>query len=73
LTSLVAAHVCTAIRNFMILELDVDDAPWRDDILTEPLDIRNGHLYASDRPGWGADLVESEIAKHPYRAIPDAS
>ena len=73
LTTLIAAHLCTAIRNFMILELDVDDAPWRDDILTAPLDIRNGHLHVSDRPGWGADLVESEIAKHPYRVIPDAS
>ena len=35
----------------MILEFDVDDPPWRDDILTEPLDVRDGHLYLSDRPG----------------------
>ena len=57
----------------MILEFDVDDPPWRDDILTEPLDVRDGHLYLSDRPGLGADLNEAEIAKHPYRPIPEAS
>ncbi len=73
LTTLVSAHVSTAVRNFMILEFDVDDPPWRDDILTEPLDVRDGHLYLSDRPGLGADLNEAEIAKHPYRPIPEAS
>lgn len=73
LTTLVSAHICLAVRNFMILELDVDDTPWRDDILSEPLDIRNGDLYLSDRPGLGADLIESEIEKHPYRPIIEAS
>ncbi len=73
LTTLISAHICTAVRNFMILELDVDDPPWRDDVLTEPLDIRDGHLYLSDRPGFGADLNEQEIAKHPYRQILEAS
>ena len=73
LTTLITAHLCMAVRNFMILELDNDDVPWRDDVLTYPLDIRNGHLYLSDRPGWGADLNEEEIAKHPYRAVPEAS
>jgi len=73
LTTLVSAHLCTAIRNFMVLEFDNDDVPWRDAVLTEPLDVRNGHLYLSDRPGFGADLNEKEIARHPYRPILGAS
>ncbi len=73
LTSLISAHLCTAIRNFMVLEFDHDDVPWRDAVLTEPLDVRGGHLYLSDRPGFGADLDEAEIARHPYRQILGAS
>lgn len=73
LTTLISAHLCTAIRNFMILELDNDDVPWRDAVLTQPLDIRDGHLFLSNCPGWGADLDEEEIARHPYRPIPEAS
>lgn len=73
LTTLVSAHLCTAIRNFMVLEFDNDDVPWRDAVLTEPLDVRDGHLYLSDRPGFGADLNEKEIARHPYRQILGAS
>ena len=72
LTTLITAHLCMAIKNFMILEFDQDDVPWRDAVLTHPLDVREGHLYLSDRPGFGADLDESEIACHPFRAIPEA-
>jgi L-alanine-DL-glutamate epimerase-like enolase superfamily enzyme len=65
LTTLISAHICATVHNFMVMEFDRDDAPWRDDILTEPLKIENGHLVLSDGPGFGADLDEAEIAKHP--------
>jgi galactonate dehydratase len=65
LTTLVAASVCATAPNFYILELDVDDAPWRDEIMTHPFQIEDGHLVLSDRPGLGSDLIEAELAKHP--------
>ena len=43
----------------------VNDVPWRDDVLTHPLDVGSGFLKLSDRPGLGVDLVESELEKHP--------
>ena len=73
LATLIAAHVSLTIPNFLILEFDVDDVPWRDDILSEPLQVKNGRLRVPDRPGLGADLNEREIAKYPYRPLPDAS
>jgi len=65
LTTLISAHICATVHNFMVMEFDRDDVPWRDDVLTEPLKIEDGHLVLPDGPGFGADLIEEEIAKHP--------
>jgi galactonate dehydratase len=72
INTLVSAAVCATIPNFYIQEFDVDDAPWRDDLMTHPLQIENGHLILSDRPGLGSDLIEEELLKHPPRAYPGA-
>jgi galactonate dehydratase len=42
-----------------------NDVPWRDAILTHPLDVRAGRLHLSERPGLGVDLIEEELSKHP--------
>jgi galactonate dehydratase len=42
-----------------------NDVPWRDSVITHPLDVRDGHLFLSDRPGLGVDLVEAEMERHP--------
>jgi len=72
LNTLVSANVCATIPNFYIHELDVDDAPWRDDIMTHPFEIKNGHLQLPTRPGLGSDLIEKELAKHPPGTYPGA-
>lgn len=64
LTTLVSANVAATVPNLAILEIDVDDAPWRDDLLTHPFQIRDGHLELPDRPGLGSDLIEEELLKH---------
>ena len=65
LATLVAAQVCATVPNFYILEFDVDDAPWRDDLLSHPLEVNDGMLQLPERPGLGADLIEEELLKHP--------
>jgi galactonate dehydratase len=72
LTTLVSANVCATVPNFYILEFDVDDAPWRDDLLTHPFEIKDGHLKLPTRPGLGSDLIEEELLKHPARDYPGA-
>jgi galactonate dehydratase len=66
LSTLMSAHLCAAVPNVRIMEIDIDDVPWKDDLVSEPLDIKDGHLRIPTRPGWGADLNEREIAKHPW-------
>ena len=28
------AHFCAAVGNFRIMEIDIDDVPWKDDLVT---------------------------------------
>lgn len=70
LATLVAAQVCATVPNFYILEFDVDDAPWRDEILSHPLELREGMLQLPQRPGLGADLIEARLLEHPAGDYP---
>jgi len=68
LTSFVAAHFCAAIRNFLILELDEDDVPYRDEILTTPIKIENGHMIVPEAPGLGTDMNMEALEKYAVKA-----
>jgi len=66
LSTFMSAQLCASVSNVKIMETDVDSAPWRDDIITEIPDIKDGYLNISKKPGLGAELNEKEIAKHPW-------
>ena len=34
LGSLMSAHICAAIPNFRVMEIDIEDVPWKDDLVT---------------------------------------
>ncbi|MBC7235129.1 MAG: mandelate racemase/muconate lactonizing enzyme family protein [Chloroflexi bacterium] len=70
LTTLVTANVCATVPNFFIQEFDTDDAPWRDDLMTHPFQVEEGHLLLPERPGLGSDLIEEELLKHPAKHYP---
>ncbi|MBN1401446.1 MAG: mandelate racemase/muconate lactonizing enzyme family protein [Anaerolineae bacterium] len=72
MNTLVSANVCATLPNFMIQEFDVDDAPWRDDLMTHPFVIEKGYLKLPERPGLGSDLIEEELLKHPPAQYPGA-
>lgn len=60
-----SAHLAMATPNFVALEYLVDDVPWRDALLTEPLDVRAGRLHLADRPGLGIELDLETCRAHP--------
>ncbi|MFN8455780.1 MAG: mandelate racemase/muconate lactonizing enzyme family protein [Anaerolineae bacterium] len=70
LSTLASAHLCAAIPNFFRQEFMFNDVPWRDEVIDHPLDIRQGHLFLSDRPGLGVDLVEEVMTDHPGLRVP---
>ncbi len=64
LSTLMSAHLCACVPNVRIMEIDIDDVSWKDDLITEPLEIIDGYLQIPKRPGWGADLNEAVLAEH---------
>jgi L-alanine-DL-glutamate epimerase-like enolase superfamily enzyme len=67
LSTLMSAHFCAALPNFRIMEIDVDDVPWKDDLVTHPPQIADGHLLVPQGPGWGSDVNEEAVRAHPPR------
>ena len=70
LSTIISGHLSASIPNILALEYwsDERDAPWRDDVMDPPLGqfVKQGHLELPSGPGWGVELNEKEIAKHPY-------
>lgn len=64
LSTLHSLHLCATIPNVRIMEIDVDDVPWKDDLVDHPPVIEAGHALLPTRPGWGADLDEAVARKH---------
>jgi galactonate dehydratase len=65
LATFIAAQWCAVIPNARILEVDVDDVPWREELTTAAPRIENGELALPGGPGWGADVVEDVLREHP--------
>ena len=65
LSTLHSAHLCAALPNFRIMEIDVDDVPWKDELVTPVPRIEDGHLVLPTGAGWGAEVNEDVVRKHP--------
>jgi L-alanine-DL-glutamate epimerase-like enolase superfamily enzyme len=65
LGTMINAHLCAAMPNLEILEIDMDDVPWKCDLIDQELEIVDGELVVPDRPGLGANVVEEVVARHP--------
>ena len=63
LATFIAAQWCAAIPNVRLLEVDVDDVPWREELTTAVPEIRDGELVVPSGPGWGCDVVEDVLAR----------
>ncbi len=65
LGSLMSAHFCAAIPNFQVMEIDLDDVPWKDALLSIPPVIEAGELLIPTGAGWGAEVNEDAVRAHP--------
>ena len=66
--TVISAHLDAVAPNFLIQErLHLND--WRNDVIMEPLQVRDGFLDLPDKPGWGIELNEELCRKHPKISI----
>ena len=66
LACFMSASLCAVLPNVRIMEIEVDDVPWKDDLVTNPAEIINGYMTVPSGPGWGTDLNEEALKEHPW-------
>jgi L-alanine-DL-glutamate epimerase-like enolase superfamily enzyme len=66
LATFISAQWCAAIPNVRILEVDVDDVPWREELTTAVPEFAGGVLTIPSGPGWGVDVNEDVLREHPW-------
>jgi galactonate dehydratase len=66
LSTFMSGQLCAAVPNVRIMEIDVDQAPWKDDLVTVRPTIVDGYLKISSAPGVGTAINEAEVARHPW-------
>jgi L-alanine-DL-glutamate epimerase-like enolase superfamily enzyme len=64
LATFIGAHLCAVLPNVRIMEIDVDDVPWREELVTKLPQISNGSMAVPTGPGWGTDLNEEVARAH---------
>ena len=69
LTTVVNAHIATAVENHLIQEV-FDDflVPWSRKVVRGAVTINGGYIEVPEGPGYGVTLDEEEMAAHPYSA-----
>ena len=66
LSTHIALHLCATVPNVKIMEIDIDDVPWKDDLTGGPIDFVDGTLAIPDGPGWGIELDEDVAKAHAW-------
>lgn len=68
LADLHSLHLCAVLPNVRIMEMDVDDVPWKATLVTRPPVVEGGHALLPTDPGWGAGIDEDVLRAHPWPA-----
>lgn len=64
LATYMSASLCAVLPNVRIMEIDIDDVPWKDNLTTHVPDIVDGYMKTPTRPGWGTELNEEVVKAH---------
>lgn len=68
LGTLMSAHLCAVVPNLRVMEIDIEDVPWKDSVVTVPPRIEAGDLLIPTGIGWGADIDEAVVRAHPPKS-----
>jgi L-alanine-DL-glutamate epimerase-like enolase superfamily enzyme len=73
LADLHSLHLCAVLPNVRIMEIDIDDVPWKAELVTRPPVVEHGHILLTGAPGWGADINEEVLRAHPWPRKSDSA
>ena len=66
-------HIVASLPNGVTVEMDRTDNPFIDDLLLQPLRIKEGKLHFSGSPGLGIQLDEQVVKRYPNAPRPTSS
>jgi len=66
LSSHMSASLCGVLPNVRIMEIDIDDVPWKDELATNVPEIIDGYMTVPTAPGWGTDINEDVARNHAW-------
>jgi galactonate dehydratase len=61
-----ATQFATCTPNWLIQESFRSDVPWRDEVVNNPVVVKDGYVYPFEGPGLGVEVNEESATKHPY-------
>lgn len=67
LATYISASFCAVLPNVRIMEIDVDDVPWKDELVTNLPEIVDGQMQIPRGLGWGTDLNEDVARAHLWK------
>ena len=68
LSTFMSANLCATLSNVRIMEIDIDDVPWKDDLVTVKPEIVDGYMRTPQGPGLGTAVNEEVARAHPWDA-----
>ncbi|MBO0893569.1 MAG: hypothetical protein J2O39_04255, partial [Acidimicrobiales bacterium] len=63
LSSYIAAHFSASVPNLRIMEIDIDGAPGRDELVGGPPPVEQGEFVLPTTPGWGVEVDEAVLRR----------
>ena len=60
-------HFALATPNWLIQEAISNDVPWRNEVITDSIEVVGGYIAPPTRPGLGIDVDEQAAAKYPFK------
>ena len=61
-------HIATATPNWDVNEFSTEVGTFKEDIVTNVSEVKDGYFIPPEAPGLGIDIIEEEMVKYPYEA-----
>lgn len=65
LSDFISLHLAASTPNLHVMETDPEGVPWRPEFYTHAPEVEAGQMHLPNRAGWGTDIDEAAVARHP--------
>lgn len=70
ISTVASVHLDACTPNAVMQELVVSRLPLYNELLTEPLVVKDGYIQLPDGPGWGVDIIPDAEERYPAQMLP---